>query len=94
MPPGVVASDYTPAVVEGEPALTAATLVTLRLEAEKLRNKDVHQLKLSMPKLYATLWESLSTESEEEVSHYARFLEADIKIRTYYGSSPGKPIKL
>ena len=50
VPPGVVASDYTPEVVEGEPALTAASLVTLRLEAEKQRNKEIHMLKLSMPK--------------------------------------------
>ena len=31
-----------------------------------------------MPKFYATLWESLSIESKEEVSQHARFLEADI----------------
>ena len=78
VPPGVVASDYTPEVVEGEPALTAASLVTLRLETEKQRNKEVHQLKLSMPKFYATLWESLSIESKEEASQHARFLEVDI----------------
>ena len=78
VPPGVVASDYTPEVVEGEPALTAASLVTLRLEAEKQRNKEIHMLKLSMPKFFATLWESLSIESREEVSQHTGFLEADM----------------
>ena len=31
-----------------------------------------------MPKFYATLWESLSIESREEVMQHARFLEADV----------------
>ena len=78
VPPGVVASDYTPDVVEGEPALTAASLVTLRLEAEKQRNKEIHMMKLSMPKFFATLWESLSIESREEVSQHTGFFEADM----------------
>ena len=55
VPPAVVAADYTPAIIEGEPAITATALATLRLEAEKQRNKEVHQLKLSMPKFFATL---------------------------------------
>ena len=78
VPPAVVAADYTPAVIEGEPALTAASLATLRLEAEKQRNKEVHQLKLSMPKFYATLWETMSIESKEEVSQHALFVQADL----------------
>ena len=78
IPPAVAAADYTPAIIEGEPALTAASLATLRLEAEKQRNKEVHQLKLSMPKFYATLWESMSIESKEEVSQHAQFVQADL----------------
>ena len=31
-----------------------------------------------MPKLFATLWESLSVESREEVSQHAQFLQADL----------------
>ena len=77
VPPGVTAADYTPAAIDGEPALTAASLATLRLEAEKQRNKEIHQLKLAMPKFYASLWESMSIESKEEVSQHNRFLEAD-----------------
>ena len=45
MPPAVVAADYTPAIIEGKPAITATSLATLRLEAEKQRNKEVRQLK-------------------------------------------------
>ena len=71
VPPAVVAADYTPAVIEGEPALTAALLATLRLEAEKQRNKEVHQLKLSKPKYYATLCETMSIESKEGISQHA-----------------------
>ena len=78
IPPAVAAADYTPAIIEGEPSLTAASLATLRLEAEKQRNKEVHQLKLSMPKFYATLWESMSIESKEEVSQHAQFVQADL----------------
>ena len=33
---------------------------------EKQRNKEILQLKLSMPKFYATLWETKSFESKEE----------------------------
>lgn len=78
LPRGVVAADYTPAVIAGEPAITAVSLAALRLEAEKLRNKELHNLKTSMPKFYATLWESLSIESREEVMQHTRFLEADV----------------
>ena len=35
----VVAADYTPAVIEAEPAISAVSLAALRLEAEKLRSK-------------------------------------------------------
>jgi hypothetical protein len=36
---GIVAADYSPAVIEGEPAVSAVSLAALRLEAEKLRSK-------------------------------------------------------
>ena len=78
VPQAVVAADYTPAVIEGEPALTAASLATLRLEAEKQRNNEVHQLKLSIPKFYATLWETMSIEAKEEISQHALFVQADL----------------
>ena len=77
-PPGKTATDYTPAAMEGETPLSAASLTTLRLEAEKQRNKEVHQLKLSMPKFFATLWETTSIESKVEVSQHTRFIEADL----------------
>ena len=47
IPPAVAAADYAPAIFEGE-------RLQRRLEAEKQRNKEVHQLNLSMPKFYAT----------------------------------------
>jgi hypothetical protein len=78
VPRGVVTADYTPAIIVGEPAITAVSLAALRLEAEKLRNKELHNLKTSMPKFYATLWESLSIESREEVMQHTRYLEADV----------------
>ena len=77
VPPAVTAIDNTPPAIEGEPALTAASLATLRLEAEKQRNKEIHMLKLSMPKFFATLWDAMSIESKEEASQHAQFLQAD-----------------
>ena len=59
-----MAADYTPAVeieneIEGgadlpEPLadLNNAALATLRVEAEKDRNKEVRQLRLNSPKFY------------------------------------------
>ena len=65
-----------PSLGAGEPALTAAALVLLRVDMEKQRNKEILQLKLSMPKFYATLWESLFIESEKEVSQHAQYIQA------------------
>ena len=79
LPPAVAAADYTPAIIEEEPALIAASVATLHLEAEKQRNKEVHhQLKLSMPKFYTTPWETMAIESKEESSQYALFVQADL----------------
>lgn len=77
VPPAIVAADYTPPVVAGKAALAAAALTLLRVDAEKQRNKEVLQLKQTMPKFFATLWEPLSVESREEVSEHAQFLQAD-----------------
>ena len=79
VPPGITAADYTPAIIAGESPLSAASLATLRLEAEKQRNKEIHQLKLSMPKFFSTLWESMSIESKEEVSQHTQFADADLR---------------
>ena len=79
LPPAVAAADYIPAIIEEEPALIAASVATLHLEAEKQRNKEVHhQLKLSMPKFYTTPWETMAIESKEESSQYALFVQADL----------------
>jgi hypothetical protein len=78
VPPAIVAADYTPSVTEGEAALNAAALSSLRVDAEKQRNKEILRLKQTMPKFFATLWESLSVESREEVSQHERFVQADL----------------
>ena len=36
VPPAVAAADYTPAIIEGEPAVTAASLATLRASLRTL----------------------------------------------------------
>ena len=44
-------------------SLDNAALTTLRVEAEKDRNKEVRQLRLNAPKFYNQLWEYMSVES-------------------------------
>jgi hypothetical protein len=44
----------------------------------EVQPKNGVQLKQTMPKFYATLWESLSIESREEVSQHADFEHADL----------------
>jgi hypothetical protein len=78
VPPAIVAANYTPLLAPGEAQLTAAALALLRVDVEKQRNKEVPRLKQTMPKFYATLWESLSIESREEVSQHADFEQADL----------------
>ena len=75
--PALTAIGSTPPAIEGEPALTAASFATHCLEAEKQRNKEIHMLKLSMPKFFATLWDAMSIESKEEASQHAQFVQAD-----------------
>ena len=89
-PRAVVAEDYMPAVevavvIEGgvdapEPLapLNNAALATLRVEAEKDRNKEVRQLRLNAPKFFNQLWEYMSVESRQEITQHADYLEADL----------------
>jgi hypothetical protein len=82
MPRPVVESDYMPAVSEDVaeelPALSAASVATLRLEAEKERNKEVRALKLALPRLYATIMMNVSPESKEEIRQHPDFEAADL----------------
>ena len=48
-------------------SLNNAALITLRVEAEKDRNKEVRQLRLNAPKFYNQLWEYMSVESRQEI---------------------------
>jgi hypothetical protein len=81
MPRPVVESDYMPAVSEDAaeelPALSAASVATLRLEAEKERNKEVRALKLALPRLYATIMTNVSPESKEEIRQHPDFEAAE-----------------
>ena len=82
IPEAVVPADYMPADAEDGadplPALGAAAIAGLRLEAEKQRNKAVSKLKEDAPKLYATLWATLSLESKEEIRQHDNYVEADL----------------
>ena len=82
VPDPVQPADNMPAAAdEGEeqlPALGAAAIAALRLDAEKLRNKAISKLKDDAPKLYATLWETLSLESKEEIRQHENYEEADL----------------
>jgi uncharacterized membrane protein YgcG len=60
------------------PALSAASVATLRLEAEKERNKEVRALKLALPRLYATIMTIVSPESKEEIRQHPDFEAADL----------------
>ena len=48
-------------------SLNNAALTTLRVEAEKDRNKEVRQLRLNAPQFYNQLWEYMSVESRQEI---------------------------
>ena len=48
-------------------SLNNAVLITLRVEAEKDRNKEVRQLRLNASKFYNQLWEYMSVESRQEI---------------------------
>lgn len=83
VPPAVQPADYMPALAaDGEdplPALTAAAVASLRLESEKGRNKAIAKLKDEAPKLFATLWATLSLESIEEIRQHEDYLQADLE---------------
>jgi hypothetical protein len=71
VPPTIVAADYSPLLAPVEAQLSNAALALLRVDVKKRRIKEVLRLKQTMPKFYATLWESLSIESRGEVSQRA-----------------------
>ena len=81
VPEAVQPADYMPAEAEERadpfPAIGAAAIAALRLEAEKQR-KTVGKLKTDAPKFYATLWETLSVESKEGIRQHEDYLEADL----------------
>ena len=87
VPAAVQPADYMPApAVEGEeplPPLGAAATAGLRLDSGKQRKKVIAKLKVEAPKLYATLWETLSLESIEEVRQHEDYLEADLQQNPY-----------
>ena len=82
LPEAVQPIDYMPAVaqegIEPLPALGAAAIAALRLEAEKQRNKIISKLKSDAPRLYATLWETISLESKEEIRQHVDYEDADL----------------
>ena len=81
LPEAVKPIDYMPAVAqEGDeplPALGAAAIVALRLEAEKQRNKIICKLKSDAPRLYATLHNLLNFQQGliQFTSSFSKYLE-------------------
>ena len=77
-------SDWRPIdqeVEEGEeqpPAYTAGALMEFRKEAEKRRMKIVSNLEENESKFYATLWQSMSLESKEQIKQHVNFVQADL----------------
>jgi hypothetical protein len=95
VPDAVQPEDYMPAAAEegadALPALGVAAIAGLRLEAEKQWNKTVAKLKIDAPKFYATLWETISVESKEEIRQHEEYLEADLRrIPTHCGQSSSR----
>ena len=82
VPDPVQPADYMQAAAdegdEQSPALGAAAIAALRLDAKKLRNKAISKLKDDAPKLYATLWETPSLESKEDIRQHENYEEADL----------------
>ena len=60
------------------PVLRVAAIAVLRLQAEKQRNKVISKLITDAPRLYATLWETISIESREEIRQQVNYEEADL----------------
>ena len=76
--PAVVAADYTPPLGAGQLALTGAQLAKLRLKAEEERNAKVLKLADNMAGFYATLWDSLSIESQQLIRVRPDYVAADL----------------
>ena len=72
----VLEEDYVP---EGDGHLNAASLLVLRLDAEKNRNKAMEKLRDNSTIFYITLWDSLSVESQQIVRAHEDFEEADLE---------------
>ena len=76
VPAELVPADYTPG---GEgPAMSAANIQLLRVDAEKARRKEIVLLKQNLPKMYAKLLLAISVESMEEIRNHASFEATDL----------------
>jgi len=79
----VTSADYTPAEGEtdsdDEPAqFTAVAILQFRIDAEKRRMKAVSSMEDNAPKMYATLWGSMSVDSKQQIRQHSKFLQADL----------------
>ena len=77
--PAVQRKDYTPPVGTGLAPLRPIQLKKLRLTAEEDRNGREQKLVDNMPKFYATLWDSISVESQEIIRVRPGFDAADLE---------------
>ena len=77
--PAVQRKDYTPPVGTGLAPLRPIQLKKLRLTAEEDRNGREQKLVDNMPKFYATLWDSISVESQEIIRVRPGFEAADME---------------
>jgi hypothetical protein len=77
--PAVQRRDYTPPVGPGLAPLRLTQLRKLMLTAEEDRNGQEQQLVDNMPKFYATLWDSISVESQEIIRVRPGFEAADME---------------
>ena len=76
VPAELVPADYTPG---GEgPAMSAANIQLLRVDAEKARRKEIVLLKQNLPKMYAKLLLAISVDSMEEIRNHASFEATDL----------------
>ena len=78
VPPAVQVEDYTPGVIDGQDNLSEKSVLSLRYDAEKMRMKEVNQLKLDMPKFYAAIIETLSVASLQQIQQHEDFEAADL----------------
>jgi hypothetical protein len=79
----VIATDYTPAEAETDSddeqaEFTAAAILQFRIDAEKRRMKAVSSMEDNAPKMYATLWGSMSVDSKQQIRQHSKFFQADL----------------